>query len=199
MQEALTTCGFRGQQLTPAVKRVMVNFVAARFADRFAPAWPLWETRQTFLITKIKACMQRIRRSAAKRHKVQLNTNMIREYGKRAKAVVPKKSKSKQTLKTDDDDEQVGDYDIATVDVPIQDDDDDMDDDDQEQRAVEGDDGQSNEEEQAEAEVEGDDGQNIEEEQGEGEADDGHEMVDVELLLDQGATSDQEEQGSATD
>ena len=66
-------------------------------------------------------------------------------------------------------------------------------------RAVEGDDGQSNEEEQAEAEVEGDDGQNIEEEQGEGEADDGHEMVDVELLLDQGATSDQEEHGSATD
>ena len=139
--------------------------------------------------------MQRIRRSAAKRHKVQLNTNMIREYGKRAKAVVPKKSKSKQTLKTDDVDEQVGDYDIATVDVPIQDDDDDMDDDDQEQRAVEGDDGQSNEEEQAEAEVEGDDGQNIEEEQGEGEADDGHEMM--ELQLDQGATSDQEE--SATE
>jgi hypothetical protein len=195
MQEALTTCGFRGQQLTPAVKRVMVNFVAARFADRFAPAWPLWETRQTFLITKIKACMQRIRRSAAKRHKVQLNPNMIREYGKRAKAVVPKKSKPKQTLQTDDDDEQVGDYDIATVDVPIQDDD--MDDD-QEQGAVEGDDGQNNEEEQAAGD--GDDGQNIEEEQGEGEADDGHEIIEVELLLDQGATSDQEEQeGSGTE
>ncbi len=105
---------------------------------------------------------------------------------------VPKKSKPKQTLKTDDDDEQVGDYDIATVDVPIQNDDD-MDDDDQEKRAVEGDDGQSNEEEQAEGE--GDDGQNIEEEQGEGEADDGHVMM--ELQLDQGATSDQEE--SATE
>ena len=137
--------------------------------------------------------MQRIRRSAAKRNKVQLNQNMKREYGKRAKPVVPKKSRAKPALQTDDDDAQVSDYEIATVDVPM---DADVNDEDKEQGTVEGDDGQ-NEEEQAEGE--GDDGQNIEEEQGEGEADDGHEMVDVELLLDQGATSDQEEQGSATD
>jgi hypothetical protein len=187
MQEALTTCGFRGQQLTPAVKRVMVNFVAARFADRFAPAWSLWETRQTFLITKIKACMQRIRRSAAKRNKVQLNQNMKREYGKRAKPVVPKKSRAKPALQTDDDDAQVSDYEIATVDVPM---DADVNDEDKEQGTVEGDDGQ-NEEEQAEGE--GDDGQ-IEGEQGEGEADDG---TEAELLLEREGTSDQDhEDGS---
>ncbi len=158
--------------------------------------------------------MQRIRGSAAKRKKVQLNPNMIREFGKRTPAV-PKKSKPKPACEAND--AEVSDYEIETVDVAVSltDDDNDqqsMEDDDQAQGAVEGDDGQNNEEEQGEGEGddgqnneeeqgegEGDDGQNNEDEQGEGAADDGHEMEEEELPLDQGATSGQDEAGSGSE
>jgi len=59
-------------------KKFMVQFIADRFAERFAEAWMYWAPHTQLLTKKINASMQRVRRIAAKAGRVHLNQEMVR-------------------------------------------------------------------------------------------------------------------------
>ena len=71
--------GYDGEYLEGRKKKFMVQFIADRFAERFAEAWMYWAPHTQLLTKKINASMQRVRRIAAKAGRVHLNQEMVRE------------------------------------------------------------------------------------------------------------------------
>ena len=71
--------GYDGEYMEGRKKKFMVQFIADRFAERFAEAWMYWAPHTQLLTKKINASMQRVRRIAAKAGRVHLNQEMVRE------------------------------------------------------------------------------------------------------------------------
>ena len=96
-------------------KKFMVQFIADRFAERFAEAWMYWAPHTQLLTKKINASMQRVRRIAAKAGRVHLNQEMVREnpgsanQKKKVEAASTTGGVSEEETEDEDEDGEEGD------------------------------------------------------------------------------------------